>query len=169
MKTFNNILLTVLIIFPFVTNAASVKFIEIGNDGDGNSFVFNFSWDTATNSVTGIQSYIEYNDNGLTPSVELFEPEFTWNPNLFLTPVPTVGAVIFKDFSGLFAFFMLTGNNNLPNTSNFPSYNYAVNDGSTDHQWFGYQTTVSQIPEPTSIALLISGVFGFAASKRKPD
>jgi|GEM_PF-2175030 len=166
MKKINTILLAALTIFPLLTNAASVNYTEIGNDGVGNHFIFDFSWDTSTSSVTSIQSYVEYNDYSNTPSVNLVSPSFSWNSNLFLSPIPTVGAAIFKDFSGLFAFFMLTGNNGLPNVANFPSYNYAVNDGRTQHQWFGYQSTISQVPEPTSIALLASGLFGFVASRK---
>lgn len=167
MKIINTILFAALTTFPLITNAASVNYTEIGNDGVGNSFKFDFSWDTATNSVTSIQSYIEYDNYGNAPSVDLVAPSFTWNPNLFLSPIPTVGAVIFEDSSGLIAFFMLTGNNNLPNVTNLPSYNYAFNDQYTGHQWFGYQSTISQVPEPTSIALLVFGILGFVASRRK--
>mgnify|MGYP001810081227 CR=1 FL=1 len=152
---------------PFTANAASINFIETGNDGVGNSFIFNFTWDTATNSVTDIQSYMEFENFSSAPSVNLVAPAFSWNPNLFLSPIPTTGSVIFKDFSGLFAFFMLTGNNNLPNVSNFPSYRYAVNNGYTSHQWFGYQSTINQVPEPTTISLLISGIFGFVVSRKR--
>lgn len=169
MRTCNAFLFVVLLILPFTTKAASVNFVEFGNDGKGNSFILNFSWNAATNSVTDVQSYTEYNNYSTTPIISALNPDFVWNPNLFSQPVPTVGAIVFnyKGSSALLAFFMLKDNNNMPNTSNFPDYNYALNDQRTNHQWFGYQTSISQIPEPTTIMLIISGIFGFSAFKRR--